>query len=261
MKTDLFDIFGIHIRGYGTMIAIGIIVASIIFISKGKKKNYDENSLLNIIIITVIFGMIGAKLLFIITEIKDIIKNPSILLNIGNGFVVYGGIIGGIFGIYIYCRRKSWNIFEILDMIAAPLAIAQGFGRIGCFLAGCCYGKVTTSQFGVVFPQNSLAYPPGIPLIPTQLYSSAFDFSLGIFLMLFSRRKKNNGKVLSMYLILYSIGRFIIEIFRDDMRGNIGFLSTSQFIAIITLIAGAILFKLSTNNIFKGEMKNVEKEN
>lgn len=260
MRTNLFDIFGIHIRGYGLMIAIGIIVASVIFINKGKKKNYDEDSLLNIIICTVVFGMIGAKLLFIITEIKNIIKDPSILLNIGNGFVVYGGIFGGILGIYIYCKRKSWNMFEIIDMVVPALAIAQGFGRIGCFLAGCCYGKVTTSQFGVIFPQNSLAYPPGVPLIPTQLYSSAFDFILGLFLLYYCRKKRNNGTAMSMYLILYSIGRFIIEIFRDDPRGNIAFLSTSQFFAVITFIAGIVLLKLSINNIFKGEMKDIEKE-
>ena len=95
MRIELFDIFGIKIKSYGLMIAIGIIVAASLFIKKGKKRGYDEDSLLNLIIFTVIGGVLGGKILFIITEIKDIIKEPSILLNFGYGFVEYGAIGGG----------------------------------------------------------------------------------------------------------------------------------------------------------------------
>ena len=255
MRIILFEIFGIQIKSYGLMIAIGIIVAASLFINKGKKRGYNEDSLLNMIIFAVAGGILGGKGLFIITEIKDIIKEPSILLNFGYGFVVYGAIGGGALAIYLYCRKKKWNIFEILDITVPGLAIAQGFGRIGCFLAGCCYGAQTDLPIGVVFPQGSLA-PSGIHVHPTQIYSSIFDFILGFFLLYYGKKKRVDGKVIGMYLIIYSIGRFLVEFLRNDPRGSVGVLSTSQFIAIFTLVLGIIIFNI--NKFVKGEKKSIE---
>ncbi|WP_294401217.1 prolipoprotein diacylglyceryl transferase [uncultured Clostridium sp.] len=255
MRIILFEIFGIQIKSYGLMIAIGIIAAASLFINKGKKRGYDEDSLLNLIIFAVIGGILGGKGLFIITELKNIIKDPSILLNFGYGFVIYGAIGGGALAIYLYCRKKKWNILEILDITVGGLAIAQGFGRIGCFLAGCCYGAATDLPIGVVFPEGSLA-PAGIHVHPTQIYSSVFDFILGFFLLYYGRKKRVYGKVMGMYLIIYSIGRFLVEFLRNDPRGNVGLLSTSQFIAIFTLVLGIIIFNIS--RFVKGEKRSIE---
>jgi len=257
MRIILFEIFGIQIKSYGLMIAIGIIVAATLFINKGKKKGFDEDSLLNLIIFAIIGGMLGGKGLFIITEFKNIIKEPSILLNFGYGFVIYGAIGGGALAMYLYCKKKKWNIVEMLDMTVPGLAIAQGFGRIGCFLAGCCYGAETTLPIGVEFPENSLA-PTGIHVHPTQIYSSIFDFLLGFLLLYYSKKERKNGKVMGLYLIIYSIGRFLVEFLRNDERGNIGIFSTSQFIAIFTLVIGIIIF--DNHKFFKGAKKNIEEK-
>lgn len=252
MRIILFEIFGIQVKSYGLMIAIGIIVAASLLIRKGKKKGIDEDSLLNLIILSVIGGVLGGKLLFIITEFKSILNDPSILLNFGYGFVIYGAIFGGALSVYLYCKRKKWSAIEILDMTVPGLAIAQGFGRIGCFLAGCCYGAETNLPIGVEFPVNSLA-PTGVHLHPTQIYSSIFDFLLGFFLLYYGKKEKESGKVMGMYLIIYSIGRFIVEFLRNDPRGNVGIFSTSQFIAIFTLALGIIIF--NSYRVFKGEKK------
>lgn len=257
MRIILFEVFGIQVKSYGLMIAIGIIVAATLFISKGKKRGFDEDSLLNLIIFAIIGGMLGGKGLFIITEIKDIMKDPSILLNFGYGFVVYGAIGGGALAMYLYCRKKKWNVIEMLDMTVPGLALAQGFGRIGCFFAGCCYGAETTSPIGVKFPKGSLA-PAGIDLHPTQIYSSIFDFLLGFLLLYYSKKEKQLGKVTGLYLIIYSIGRFLVEFLRNDERGSVGVLSTSQFIAIFTLALGIIIF--NNRKIFKGAKKNIEEQ-
>jgi len=257
MRIILFEIFGIQIKSYGLMIAIGIMVAATLFINRGKKKGFDEDSLLNLIIFAIIGGMLGGKGLFIITEIKDIIKDPSILLNFGYGFVIYGAIGGGALAMYLYSKRKNWNVIEMIDMTVPGLAIAQGFGRIGCFLAGCCYGAETKSPIGVQFPENSLA-PSGIHLHPTQIYSSIFDFLLGLILLYYSKKERKNGKIMGLYLIIYSIGRFLVEFLRDDPRGSVGILSTSQFIAIFTLVLGIIIF--NNHKIFKGAKKNIEEQ-
>lgn len=251
MRIILFEIFGVQIKGYGLMIAIGIIVAAALFINKGKNKGYNEDELLNLIIFAIIAGMLGGKGLFIITEFTDIIKDPKILLNFGYGFVVYGAIGGGALAIYLYCKKKRWNVIEILDMTVPGLAIAQGFGRIGCFLAGCCYGSETTLPIGVEFPEGSLA-PAGIHVHPTQVYSSVFDFLLGFLLLYYGKKERQRGKVMGLYLIVYSVGRFFVEFLRNDPRGTVGILSTSQFIAIFTLVLGI--------SIFKGAKKSVEKK-
>jgi phosphatidylglycerol:prolipoprotein diacylglycerol transferase len=257
MRIILFEIFGIQVKSYGLMIAIGIIVAAALFINKGKHKGFDEDYLLNLIIFAVMGGILGGKGLFIITEFTDIIKDPKILLNFGYGFVIYGAIGGGALAIYLYCRKKGWNVIEMLDMTVPGLAIAQGFGRIGCFLAGCCYGAETTLPIGVEFPEGSLA-PTGVYVHPTQIYSSIFDFLMGFLLLYYSKKERQQGKVMGLYLIIYSVGRFLVEFLRDDPRGNVGVLSTSQFIAIFTLILGISIF--NGCKIFKGAKKSIEEK-
>lgn len=243
MRQVLFEILNFKVYSYGFMIVIGVILASTFFIRKAKRYGYDEDKLLNLIIVTVISGILGGKLLFIITEFKDIINNPSILFNFGNGFVIYGAIICGALGLYLYCRKNRFDSIQLLDFVVPFVALAQGFGRIGCFLAGCCYGRETTLPIGVVFPSGSLA-PSGIPLIPTQLFSSVFDFLLAGFLIWYSRKERIKGRILAVYIIIYSIGRFFIEFFRNDPRGNILMFSTSQFIAIFTLVLGVKIYNL-----------------
>lgn len=257
MRITLAEIFGIKIRSYGLMIAIGIIAASALLIKQAKKKGYDEDSVLNMIILTVLGGILGGKVLFIITEIKDIIKKTSILKDFGYGFVVYGAIIGGALTIYLYCKKKKWNVLELLDSTVPGLAIAQGFGRIGCLMAGCCYGAETDSPISIVFPEGSLA-PSGVHLHPTQIYSSIFDFLLGIFLLWYIKKSNKSGKVVGAYFIAYSIGRFLIEFLRNDPRGNVGVLSTSQFIAIFTLIIGIVFFYI--HKFFKGVNGSCERD-
>ena len=135
------------------------------------------------------------------------------------------------------------NVLSYLDLALPSVALAQGFGRIGCLLAGCCYGQETDSAFCIVF-QNSAYAPNGVPLIPTQIISSALDFLHFGLLILFAKRwKKGEGQVAGLYFALYSAGRFILEFFRGDLeRGNVGALSTSQFIAIFAFLFGVILF-------------------
>ena len=140
------------------------------------------------------------------------------------------------------------------------VAFAQGCGRIGCFLAGCCYGKETSAWYGVTFPADSLA-PAGVSLIPTQLISSAGDFLFALILFVLQRRlyKKNgktSGAVAGVYLMLYAVGRFLIEFLRNDPRGSVGVLSTSQFIAIFMFAAGAVLFGASMRKMKKNVPEN-----
>lgn len=243
MYNDLFSIGPFTVHTYGLFVAIGIISAFLVTERRGKKMGIDVSRLDSLAIAFVIAGFIGSKLLYTLTRIKDIMADPSLMISLSDGWVVWGGIIGGLIGGYIYCRTHKMNFWQQVDLIIPSVALAQGFGRIGCFFAGCCYGVETTSVLGVVFPEGSLA-PAGIRLLPTQLICSVFDFALFFVLIYLVRKKKNvfEGEVGIWYLAAYSFGRFVIEFFRGDLiRGGINGLSTSQ---IISLIMGAVCIGL-----------------
>lgn len=135
------------------------------------------------------------------------------------------------------------KVLAYLDLTLPSVALAQGFGRIGCLLAGCCYGRETESAFSITFEHSAYA-PNGVALIPTQIISSGLDYLHFIILLIFVKKwKKKDGQVTGLYFMLYSAGRFILEYFRGDLeRGSVGVLSTSQFIAIFIFLMGAGFF-------------------
>lgn len=245
MKNDLFSIGSLTIHGYGLMIGIGIIAAYMMSEYRAKKRGMDSDPLISIALWVVIGGFFSAKILYFITTFDEILKDPSRLLNLGDGFVVYGGIVGGIFFGWLYTRIKKISFWKYFDLVIPSVALAQGFGRIGCFLAGCCYGLQMESPISIVFTHSDFA-PNGVPLLPTQLISSGLDFLHCLILLYAAKKCKYSGQVSALYLIFYSIGRFGLEYLRGDLiRGTVGTLSTSQFISIFILAAGIALFVLS----------------
>ncbi len=240
MKNDLFSIGPFTIHGYGLMIALGIVVCVIMGTYRAKKHGYKEDAVLDIAIFSVLAGFLGAKLLFVLVEFDRFLENPMQVLG-SEGFVVYGGIIAGVLAAVLYCRIKKLSFLEYFDLLAPSVSIAQGFGRIGCFLAGCCYGRETHAFWGVTFPEGSFA-PAGVPLIPTQLLSSAGDFAITGILLLYSKHSKQKGNTSALYLLLYGIGRFLVEFLRSDDRGTVGILSTSQFISIGIVLLAILMF-------------------
>jgi len=238
MRNELLTIGPFTLYGYGMMIAIGAISAYITTEYRAKKKGLQYELVFSLFWWCLGGGIIGAKLLYLITQLKDILANPSLLLKVSEGFVVYGGIIGGIFAGFLYCRVHKLNFLKYFDIVMPSIALAQGFGRIGCIFAGCCYGNQTSSPFSIVFHDSDFA-PNGLHLIPTQPISSILNFINFFALVFISKRIKADGQVAGFYLIFYSAGRFIIEFFRGDLeRGTIGILSTSQFISIILFTLG-----------------------
>lgn len=239
MAIDLFSIGKFTVHGYGLMIALGFLAALGYATWQCKKKGLDDDLLFNLAIFVLLFGWLGGKLLYIIVEFKAFVQNPMAVIG-SEGFVVYGGIFTGLLTIYIYCKVKKIDFLRYIDVLVAGVAINQGFGRIGCFLAGCCYGRETTSAIGVVFPEGCMA-PAGVKLLPTQLFSAFGDFLMFILLFFIINSKKyKKGVPVWVYLTGYAIGRAIVECFRADSRGSVGTLSTSQFISIFAGIAGLI---------------------
>lgn len=242
MKNELLTIGPLTVYGYGAMIAVGILAAWFLADQRAEKHGNSRDHVFFLLIWCILGGMLGAKMLFWITEWKSLVQDPGFILDtISDGFVVYGGILGGILAGYIYCKIQKIKFLSYFDLLMPSVALAQGFGRIGCFLAGCCYGRETDSIFSVTF-QNSDFAPNHVALIPTQIYSSLLNFLHCLVLLMIARKQKKNGQVAACYLIFYSLGRFVLEFFRGDLiRGSVGVLSTSQFISLFTGAAGVIM--------------------
>ena len=251
MKNELFKIGPFTVYGYGLMIAIGVLAAYGVGEYRARKYERGEygngtdesgeikaDHVFNFVIWCVVGGFLGAKVLYLITDMKNIWADPSIVLNFADGWVVYGGIIGGILSAMLYSRIHGLRFLAYFDLLIPSVALAQGFGRIGCFLAGCCYGRETDSPFAIVFHEARYA-PNGVALVPTQLISSGLDFLNFFVLVWLAKRKKADGQIGALYLVFYSIGRFVLEFYRGDLiRGSVGALSTSQFISLFTVAAG-----------------------
>jgi len=229
------------IHMYGLMIAVGFIAAYLMCVKRSVKKGLNADIVWDILVGAVIGGILGSKILFYIVSIKDIINDPSILWNFKNGFVVYGGVVGGVIAAIIVCRIRKVQFLQYFDLVMPAVSLGQAFGRIGCLFAGCCYGRITEGAFHIIYKESVFA-PNGVALIPTQLISSLGDLIVMSILILFSNKNKRDGRVGALYFILYGAGRFAVEFLRNDYRGEVGIFSTSQFIAIVLAIVASIVF-------------------
>lgn len=234
-------IFGLFYM-YGLMIAVGILACFGVVFYYGKKKNVEEKFIDFIFydaIASIAFGFLSAALF---QATYNYIENPENGFDLKGGITFIGGLIGGaacFIAIYfIFRKRYKTRLSEVLSLFPCAILIAHAFGRVGCFFAGCCYGKETDGFLGVKFPD--LPYK----VHPTQLYEALFLFLLfGIcFYLLMKKDFKHNFTV---YLIGYGIFRFCIEYLRDDDRGQfIGGISPSQFWSILMVLAGVGVYFL-----------------
>lgn len=242
------NIFGKVITSYAIMALIGILVLIFLCIKWAKRFKVSDNDLIFLIIWGFIGGLIGSHLLYGLVNFNLIInffKNLSdidgfqslinALYNIFGGSVFYGGLIGALIAGVIYLKVKKLDIKLYSYIVTPMIPLFHVFGRIGCFLSGCCYG--IESKFGFVFHNSLIESANGVRRFPVQLVEAGFN--LGLFILLYILQVKNKCRdyLLELYILLYSIGRFILEFFRGDYyRGFLWGLSTSQLISIILFI-------------------------
>lgn len=249
-------IFNRTIAMYGTMILLGIIIGSLVAILLGKKIHLKSEDVL----FTIIFGIIGAvilsKALYLLIDLPYIIKNFNLIIHnmaliknlLSGGFVFYGGLIGAMVGAYYYCHKYKLYFPTMLLVIIPVIPLMHSIGRIGCFFAGCCYG-IEYHGFGSVIFTKSPFPPKGLPLFPVQLVESFFNMLLFVILLIIHRKGKNYKRLISVYIIYYSIMRFILEFFRGDVVRGISFgLSTSQWISL-GLLAALPIWNLASKKI------------
>lgn len=248
MHPILFKIGSIPIYTYGLMIALGFMFAMEVVKRLAAKNGLPVERVVDLSFWCLITGLIGARLLFVITRLDYFITDPIAIFKIWEGgLVFYGGPIAALaFGIH-YTRKHRLPFWKLFDTLIPGLVLAHAFGRFGCLGAGCCYGKPTGTGFGIKLNSELVdAEFRGINLHPTQLYEAVSLLILFAGLLFLHKRKSFDGQVGITYLMIYPIIRSIIEIYRGDtIRGFVidDVLSTSQFISILVFIMAILLLK------------------
>lgn len=247
-----FELFGrdvgpLTLHSYGVLLAVAFLAGLWVAGRQARREGLPPERVTDLAIYVLIAGLVGAKLLLVVVDWDYYSRNLSQAFSLlQSGGVFYGGLIAAFPVAWWYARRHSLDGWRTADALAPGVAVGQAIGRLGCFSAGCCFGRPTDMPWGVTFTDIYASRNVGVPLDtalhPTQLYESATTLALFFALLWLSGRKRFHGQVVISYVALYAILRFAIEFFRgDSARGAVfgGALSTSQFIALL-MLAGAL---------------------
>ena len=246
MHPVFLHIGSFEIASYGVMTALGYVAACCYLLPRLHKINLSKDTFWNLIFIAFMGALLGAKLLFIVLSWNQLGATVAdkliyIVRNFRYGFVFFGGMIVAVTALIIYLKKKKLPVLKTADFMIVGLPLGHAVGRIGCFLAGCCYGRPTTLPWGVSFTDPHSLVPPqllGTPLHPTQLYESVANLLIFFILHKLYNKPHKDGLVLLAYVACYSLLRFCIEFFRGDYRGAfILGLSPSQCIALTVSLA------------------------
>lgn len=251
MHPILFEIGHWPVYAYGVLLAIAYLAALQLAVVRARRAGLDAARIMDLGIYLIIAALAGAKLMLVVVDFAYFRENPRELLSLVRaGGVFYGGLIGAFAVGLVLVRRYRLPVWASADMYAPGIALGHVIGRLGCFLAGCCYGTPTSRAWGVTFTDVAAAAnvgtPIGVPLHPTQLYDAGAELLILLALLAFERRGRPfPGRTFWLYILLYAISRFVVEIFRGDPRGMVAGLSTSQFVSLLLLpVALVMLIRL-----------------
>lgn len=249
MYPELINIGGYSIYSYGFCIMFGVFLGFLYLYWHRSKFIPNSDKISGLMLLCFVSVFVGGKVFFFLEKPGYYIENPSAFFeNLGQGFVFYGSFLFTIPALIWWLRKNKYPLLYSFDFIGIAGALVHGFGKIGCFLAGCCHGKVCSPKWGVVFNHSkTVADPSGVPLYPVQLWDSIMILSIVLIMIFYRSRKKFDGELFLIYTLLYAIGRFVTENYRgDDARGFLfnGAITHSQFIALLLIIAAGILYFL-----------------
>ncbi|MEX1298381.1 MAG: prolipoprotein diacylglyceryl transferase [Desulfotignum sp.] len=249
MHPILIHLHGFTLYTYGLFMALGFLAA--IWFTNLNARFYDIKSddISDLFFVILISGILGGRLLYVFINFEDFKVSPLDIFKLWNGgLVFFGGFITAVAASLVTLKIKKLPFLKTADTISPGVALGHGIGRLGCFFAGCCYGRQCDLPIAVRFSNPDSLAPLHVPLHPTQLYMVFANVLLFFILIFLQRRKRFNGMIFLSYIILYSVFRFVIEFFRGDFRGDFFFecLSVSQGIGILAaLVAVVVMVRLA----------------
>ncbi len=233
------------VAGYGLSITIAMLFGLGTAVFLAWRRGLDPIDFILLGMVALGAGLLGSYLLFVLTILSEVIKNPSVLLT--GGLVFYGGPLVASPAVWLVARRLKMPVLKVADITAPSLSLAHALGRMGCFLGGCCYGKPWDGPWAVTFTHPiAPASIDGLSRHPVQLYESAVLLTIALSTHLLWRRSRHDGQVALAYVAAYGLWRFFVEMLRgDDLRGFLipGLLSTSQTVSVLVVpaaIAGLV---------------------
>jgi phosphatidylglycerol---prolipoprotein diacylglyceryl transferase len=234
---------------YGVLLAIAFLAGLFVVSRQAKRAGLDANRITDMAVWVLIAGLLGAKTFLVVLDWRSYSRSWHELFSafFQSGGVFYGGLIAGVLVAWWYARRHRLAGWPTADVLAPGVVLGQAIGRLGCFSAGCCWGKVTHVPWAVTFTDvysaREIGTPMDTPLHPSQLYESFAAFLIFLFLLWLAPRKRFHGQVTLAYVALYSTVRFGLEFLRGDPRGVWfgGIVSTSQVIAVALVLGVAVL--------------------
>lgn len=249
----LFEFGQFSLYWYGILLAAAYLAGLQFALWRARRRGLDSQQVMDLGILVIVSALIGAKLLLLIVEFRQFTSSPSAMFALlRSGGVFYGGLIAAVPSALLYLRWKRMPLWTTTDVFAPGIALGHVVGRLGCLMAGCCFGRQTSVPWGITFTDPAAfanaGTPLGIPLHPTQLYDAGAELLILIVLLAWERRGHGfPGRTFWSYMLLYGVSRFIIEFYRGDSRGMVfDALSTSQFVSVLLVpLAVVMLFILS----------------
>jgi phosphatidylglycerol:prolipoprotein diacylglycerol transferase len=249
----LLSFHGFNLPTYGFLVSLGVVVGLMVVFKVARQQGLVPDQMWNLGALVVFSGLLGAKVLLIISDWSYYARHPGEIFSLSvlqSGGVFSGGLIAAMVAAFWYVRKHRLPFLRTCDTFAPGVAIGHAFGRVGCFAAGCCYGKPTTEPWGVTFTnplaQQWVGTPLGVKMHPTELYEMLAEVINFLVLYWLVKRKKFEGQIIGLYLMLYGVARFIIEFFRGDPgRGGTvlgGLLTGTQLIAVLLVVLGGVLW-------------------
>ena len=235
----LFQVGGLTVYAYGSILALGFVVGGILILLKARREGISLDRIIELFCLTILSGLVGGRGLDVLVNLPFYREDPFKVFKLWEGgMTFYGGFLLAVGAAMGYMKWYRLPIWKIADLFAPSIALGLFFARIGCFMAGCCYGKETSLPWSVTFTDPFSLAPLHVPLHPTQLYEAAGGLLLFLFLVWMEERRSFEGQIFWLFLFSYSILRFLIEFVRDDPRGSLfwAFLSTSQALGILLAI-------------------------
>lgn len=246
MHPILFDLGFVTIYSYGFFIMLGALAAYYYALKQAPSIGLTTDGASEMTLLIIVSAYVGGKVFLWFSDWDYYMSHPAKMIAFsGSGFVFYGSFIVCILSLLVFFRFKKVKPAPAFDVLAVCTALVHGAGKLGCFMAGCCYGKTCQPAIGVIYSNpTSQAHPLHTPLYPVQLIDAVIIFAACIFLIQYRKRKKFAGELMLWYVFIYSTARFFTEFLRgDDDRGFIGPLSQSQWVSLVLLVVAGALYK------------------
>jgi len=258
MNPVLFTVGGLTVNWYGVMMAVGFAAGLANWIALGRREGHDYNFCADLLFWIMVAGIVGARIAYIFSQLDSFLAEPVTIFYLHEGgLIYYGGFLGAIPAIVLYARRRGKRTAAMFDFVVTSVPLAHAFGRVGCFLNGCCFGSICDAEWSVRYPAGSFpwnfhVYHAGLgreelhslPVHPVQLYEAAFNLLLAVMVGLAYRRRRSDGTVTALYLMTYPVGRFFLELLRGDERVRLAGMSVAQVMSLALFAVGGLVLAI-----------------